>query len=80
MSVLEDHVDMDKAKRVALAGVERLAESDPARARRMHRAIEQLGGAALHIGLWADGEAAIAVASVEVWRGPLHAILRRPDA
>jgi hypothetical protein len=80
MGFLEDRVDMAKVQERALAGADRLAEVQPQTARLIRRVVRQTGGAALHVARWDDDEAAIAVAGVEVWRGPLADILRPLDA
>ncbi len=75
-TLLTANVDMSRVLRLAHAGVERLAATDPAMARVLRRSIEEAGGAAITVARWEDPEeAAIAVGVVEVWRGELAAVL-----
>ena len=73
------NLDMALVRRAALEGLARLAETDPYGARRLRRVVELQGGAALHVGLWEDGQVGIAIAGVEVAILPLEKLTRRLD-
>ena len=70
--------DWSKVRDVALDGAARLGLTEPGTARRIRQLVQSQGGSAIHVGLWEDDEAAVAVAGVEVWRGP-RARIEKPD-
>lgn len=80
MSYLEQRADFAKIKKLALANLNRLAIEDPMREALIRAAVMTEGRDALAIETWPDGVATIAACGIELWRGPVAEITRRPDA